>query len=101
MTIWPKNVKSVAVFSTASPVTVVALVAVKTASLHEMEWPDVEAQGSLSKSVPARTMRANPMIRMRGSLRRFLRRLSGASSDSGAAAGDGLWAAAERSILSA
>ena len=55
MMIWPKNVKSVAVVSTASPVTVVALVAVKTASLHVMVWPGAAptATSAAGRAAPA------------------------------------------------
>ena len=71
---WPKRLKSVAVVSTPSPVTVTALVEVNTASIQEMETPEVVAAGTLRRSVPRSMIPAKPKIRRRGACARDRRR---------------------------
>ena len=63
---WPNRLKSVAVVSTPSPVTVTALVEVKAASIQEIETPGFVAAGSLSSRVPKRMITAKPIINRRG-----------------------------------
>ena len=66
----PKRLKSVDVVSTPRPVTVTALVEVNTASIQEMETPEVVAAGILRRSVPRRMIPAKPKIRRRGACAR-------------------------------
>ena len=65
MMVCPKGVKSLAVSTTINPVTAVALVAVKSASVKVI--PCVVALGSNNKKVPARAIIAKlPTKRIAG-----------------------------------
>ena len=60
ITAWPKNVQYVPVSTTTSPVTQLALVAVKSAGTKPVTVPDFDEMGSISNSVPSSIIRKKP-----------------------------------------
>jgi hypothetical protein len=71
MTICPNVVKYVPVSTTTSPVTHVAEVAVKSASINGSGSPLADAIGSDNNTAPSKMINAKPETRIRGGFKNF------------------------------
>ena len=62
ITAWPKNDQYEKVSCTTNPVTHAADTEVNSASLKDADWPDADAQGSMSSRQPAKITDKNPKL---------------------------------------